>query len=116
MNDIERAAIKTYLWWKNRYHAIKNAFPEDDLYQIVSGAPEGGFCACGQELGVPRNILKDCESLGYPEIEIRRFLKEGEKEAALDLIRLTLDTYQSHLAAYLGQQFIEDNKGVFTWR
>lgn len=115
MNDIEKAALRTYLWWKNRYYAIQNALPEDDLYQIVSGSPENGFCDMGNALGVDQTVLAQCGELDTPEIAIRRYLKDGDKINALALIRTTLYTYEQYLTNYLGQQFIDDNQGVFTW-
>lgn len=116
MNAIERAALRTYLWWKNRYYAIEQALPSDNLYAIVGGSPVGGFCDSGKYLGVDDTMVTKCAALDTLEIPIRRALKESRKEEALLRIKSALDVYKGYLADYLGQEFIDANQEVFTWR
>lgn len=115
MNDIEKAALKTYLWWKNRYYAIQNARPEDNIYLMLSGSPSEGICEVGKDYA-PQEFLEQCASLGEREIETRSLAKQGLKDEALSLMKETMEIYKNYLAANLGQQFIDDNQGVFQWQ
>lgn len=115
MTDLEKAALTTYLWWKNRYYAIQNAKPEDNLYSIVSGSPSRGICEIGSQINASQEFLSRCASLADREIGTRSLIKNGKKDDALALMRETMGIYKEYLTANFGQQFIDENEGVFTW-
>lgn len=115
MSEIEKAAIKTYLWWKNRYFAIEGSIEGDNLQEFVAGAPEGGFCDVGKRVGLDETVLSVFDQLQYPEIEVRQLLREGDKVTALQKIREGLNLYQQYLLENLGQDFITNNQEVFLW-